>query len=125
VTELPASLRWVPLFAASANRALDGDILDAKISQRTDPLQWVLVLTTSFQWTAMTSKVMRGLLDAWCAANDAVLDRAGIGTPATTWSALILIKGLGPEKTINPYEEDSDAARNAARRLHQRPKIRR
>lgn len=125
MTELPLSLTWVPLFAASANRALDGDLADARASQRTDPLQWVLVLTTNTPWTSVTSGFMRQLLEGWCQVNNAVLDSAGIEKDRTRWSALVLIRGLGPEMKVNPYEEDSDDARRARRRLDHRPKVRR
>jgi hypothetical protein len=125
VTGFVPSLAWVPLFAASANRALDGDLLDTQIVQRTDPLQWVLSLTAATTWTAATSTFMRQLLEGWCSSNNAELASAGIGNPRTRWTALILIRGLGPEMKVNPYEEDSDAARNARRRLHLRPKVRR
>ena len=125
MTSLPPSLTWVSLFAASANRALDGDLVDAQASQRTDPLQWVPVLTTKTPWTSVTSSFMRQLLEGWCRVNNAVLDTAGIEKERTRWSALVLIRGLGPEMKVNPYEEDSDDARRARRRLDYRSKVRR
>ena len=117
MTSLPLSLTWVPLFVASANRALDEDLVDAQASQRTDPLQWVLVLTAKTPWTAVTSNFMRQLLEGWCQVNNAELASAGIEQPRTRWSALVLIRGLGPEMKVNPYEEGTFDAPKARGRL--------
>lgn len=111
----PASLSWVPLFVASANRALDGDIVEATLEPRTDPLQWVLVLRSKWSWSVPLVRGLRQILKDWCGANRAEYKKSD--WQEDVFKALIIIRGLGPEMCINPYEENSDAARNAARRL--------
>lgn len=111
----PASLAWVPLFVASANRGVDGDIVEATLEPRTDPLQWVLVLTSQWSWSTPVVRGLRQILKDWCAANRAEYKRSD--WDGRVFKALIIVRGLGPEMKINPYEEDSDAAKRAARRL--------
>jgi len=112
---LPPSLAWVPGFVASANRALDGYIVRAEVEGRTDPLQWVLVLTSEFSWSVPLVSGLRKVLQDWCKTNRAEYKRSD--WERNVFKALILVRGLGPEMNLNPYEEDSDAAKRAARRL--------
>ena len=52
----------------------------------------------------------------WSQVNDTEYKRSE--WEGRTFRALLLLRGLGPEMKISPYEEDSNAARNKARRLH-------
>ena len=111
----PASLSWVPLFVESANRALDGDIVEATLEPRTDPLQWVLVLTSQWSWSTPVVRGLRQILKDWCTVNKAEYVRSD--WDGRVFKALVIVRDLGPERKINPYEEGSDAAKRRARSL--------
>lgn len=113
--EVPLSLAWVSLFAESANRALGGDVVDVRVVGRADPLQWVVVLTAAYPWTAASAAAVRMVLRDWAQANDAEYVRSE--RDGRSFSALVLVRGLGPEKRINPYEENSDGERRRSRSL--------
>jgi hypothetical protein len=112
---VPASLSWVPLFVDSANRALDGDIIEATLEPRTDPLQWVLVLTSKWSWNVRVVAGLRQILKDWCKVNDAEYKKSA--WDERVFKALVIVRGLGPERKVNPYEENNDAAKRRARSL--------
>lgn len=118
----PPSLAWVPAFVESANRALDGDVVAAVLEPRTDPLQWVLVLTSAGGWLPETVRGLRQLLKSWAQVNDAEYARSDYDR--RTLCALIVLRGLGPERNVNPFVEDRDVQNREARRLDRRPKVR-
>lgn len=99
----PASLAWAPLFVASANRALGGAIVAATLEPQADPLRWVLSLTGDSAWTPAVAKGLRMMLQTWAEANSAVYQKSEYR--GRRFEALLYLRGLGPESTINPYEE--------------------
>ncbi len=109
----PASLAWVALFVASANRALGDDIIAATLEQRTDPLQWVLVLTSCTPWRTETAAGLRMILKDWATYNRADYRRSEYD--GRVLKALIYIRGLGPEMNFNPYDESEDEKRRHRR----------
>ena len=110
----PPSLVWVARFITSMNRALDGDIHSYELQSRTDPLQWVLVITLNRNWLRVEMSPLRGQLRMWAETNNAEYQRS-------TWSkrefrALLLLRSLRPERNISPYEEADDIAVHRRRR---------
>lgn len=99
----PPALTWVALFVASANRATDGDFVSADLDGQTDPLEWILTMTSRFTLNARSSAFLKATLKGWAEANNAMMGKARIQN--NTFRAQIYIKGLGPEQNKNPYEE--------------------
>ena len=98
----PDSLAWSARFIASANRALDGDIYSWELKERTDPLQWVLIVTLVRPWRAKEIPLFRAQLKAWASANNAKYKRSSY--EGRKFTALILLRGLGPKLDRSPYE---------------------
>lgn len=98
----PPSLKWVARFIDSMNRASVDGIYSWELTSRTDPLQWVLTVTMRQRLGPKAGPLFRALLREWAEANDAVYKRSTWNK--NTFTALILVKGLGPEKNLSPFE---------------------
>ena len=102
----PESLAWAAQFIQTVNWALDHDIEFYRLGGRDDPLQWVLTISLSRPWLKEEVKALRAQLKEWTSINDCKYQRSEWG--GHSFKALILLKGLGPKKDINPYEVTGD-----------------
>ena len=97
------SLAWLPDFADSIRRATLGSLVSWEVRDETDPLRKVLVLRYDRMLTKEEIPHIRALLKGWADINDCVYKKSDWGR--NEFCALILLRGLGPEQTNNPYEE--------------------
>jgi len=100
VENLPLSMSWVPDFVALMNWALLGDVISWTVEDQPDPLRKVLVIRLNRYWTKAEVPHLRVFLRLWCEANDCVYQRSQ--WEKRDFRALIILKGLGPKRDINP-----------------------
>ena len=105
MTELPLSMRWVPLFATSVHRALLEEPIEWELESQADPLRKVLHLRLLRSWNKEELPVLRAMLKAWCEVNDCKYQRALVRK--RDYRALIMLRGLGPLQENNPFLEES------------------
>lgn len=101
--KLSPSMRWVPLCAESLERMMLGEIHAWWVEDTPDPLRWVLHLRLKRHWDAEEVNLVRGILKTWAEANDAIYRRSQ--WKGRDLRALLIAKGLGPPKDINPFLE--------------------
>jgi len=97
----PPSMKWAEKFAQSINRALLGDVYGWDVLEQEDPLRRVLHLRLHRKFRKEEVPFIRSLLKAWCEANDCVYRKSDY--KGRDLKALIVLKGLGPERDESPY----------------------
>ena len=97
----PISLRWVPRYIESMNRALLGELYAWELVPQVDPLKWGVHLRLHRKIRKEEVPFFRSILSAWCEANDAVYKRSE--WDKWDFKAIIFIKGLGPVQDNVPY----------------------
>lgn len=98
---LPLSMSWVPTFVALMSWALLGDVSSWAVEDQPDPLRRVLVIQLNRYWTKKDVQHLRAFLRLWCNANDCVYQRSQ--WERQEFKALIILKGLGPKREVNPF----------------------
>jgi hypothetical protein len=96
-------MKWVPSLAESLNRAMLEELISWRVCETPDPLRWVLFLYLKRNWASPEVKLIREIIDLWARKNDAVYRRSQ--WKKNEFGALIIVKGLGPLKNINPFLE--------------------
>jgi hypothetical protein len=103
-TEIPMSMRWLERFLESLQLLWPGDLWAWDLLKREDPLQRVLHLRFSRPLKQPDLPILREFLKGWCTANDCVYRKSDlVGT--YDFKALIVLKGLGPERNNTPFDE--------------------
>ncbi len=88
----------------SFKRSLQGDLYGWDLIPQVDPLKWVFHLRLLRHVQKGEVPFFRSLLKEWCEANDAVYQKSEWGK--WDFKALIIIKGLGPIRENDPFQED-------------------
>tara|TARA_Y100000034_G_C6870045_1_gene397058 strand:+ start:256 stop:543 length:288 start_codon:yes stop_codon:yes gene_type:complete len=94
-------MTWVPQCVLSLNRALLGDLHAWEVYEQTDPLKRILHLRFHRRVRKEEVPLLRELLKLWCEVNDCVYRKSEY--KGYDFKAVILLKGLGPEKNETPF----------------------
>jgi len=101
---------WAPHFVEYLNLAMLGDVHAWDVETQADPLRRVIHLRLNRYWTKKEIPLIRAFLKMWCDANDCVYQRSS--WKYRDFRALIMLKGLGPKREVNPFfQEDRHALR--------------
>lgn len=106
--EIPLSAKWVALFVASLDGALLGAIHEWRLVPEVDPLRWDLHLRLHRHWREEEIPIVRRLLKEWAEANDCVYRKSFYSR--YEFRALIILKGLGPLREVDPLVREIDEA---------------
>jgi len=98
------TLRWVPQFVRSIDRAFLGDLYGWELLPQVDPLRVTLHLRFHRVLKKKELPHLRKLLEKWADANNCVYRRSE--WKKIDFKALIILKALGPISNVNPYLED-------------------
>lgn len=108
MTDPPPTLAWVRPFVESLHRAFLGGWVGWELKPDVDPLKWVLHLRFQLPLRREEVPFIRDLLSQWADANDAVYRRSE--WKGQDFHGLLYIKGLKPEKNINPFASKEDTS---------------